>query len=617
MKVAFDFETDGIEAMPDYPPKPRGLAIQREGDNPFYMAWGHPTENNSSEEFAKQVLTDLWNDPDIELIAQNVAFDLAVAHKHWGLTLFPKARLHDTMVQGFLLDPYAKTYSLKPTAARVLNLPPEEQDAVRDWLIANEVVRSNDKGWGAHICKAPGGLVGEYANGDVLRTLQLFNVYEAQIQELGMAEAYARELELIPIMLENTFEGITIDLDALKVDCGVYETALKAIEGLIWLHLGREQGFNIDSDAELQAAIDNIHPMLIWPTTDKGSKSVSKESLDTVLKGLDDLLLAALQYRASVSTCLNTFMKPWLIQAEKSGDSRIRCQWNTTRSDTTGARTGRLSSTPSFMNIPTLKSIKFARAIELAEQYLPKFPTLPAVRSYIVADSDEHVLVDLDFSAQELRVLAHFADGQLLQQYKANPELDLHQYAADMMLKQTGKKYTRKQTKGVAFSIMYGSGLATLAKGLGATEDEAREVKAHYLEAVPAIQELNTELKWRGKNGKALRTWGGRLYHVEPAKYVDGRWRDFSYKLLNYLIQGSSADLTKQAIINWKKLEPKARLIVTVHDQIVVCCKLTELHDEALKLKKAMTELALDCPLTVEGERGFRWTELSPIEDTK
>ena len=92
MKVAFDFETEGIRPFPDYPPRPVGLALYKEGSAPVYYAWGHTTENNcSSEDLAREELTALWNDADVDLIAHNLSFDLAVAAKHWGLSLFPSA----------------------------------------------------------------------------------------------------------------------------------------------------------------------------------------------------------------------------------------------------------------------------------------------------------------------------------------------------------------------------------------------------------------------------------------------------------------------------------------------------------------------------------------------
>ena len=611
MKVCYDFETEGIESFPNYPPKPVGLALWVEGQAPRYYAWGHPTENNCTEVEAKAELAKYWNNPDIELIAQNMAFDIAVAVKHWGFELFNQATMHDTMVQAFLIDPHAATYALKPSAEKYLGLPPEEQDAVYDWLYANGVIRAKQKDWGAFICKAPGSLVGEYAIGDVIRTMRLFNeVYSPKIVAAGMEVAYRRELQLIPIMLENSLAGIAVDVDRLTNDVQLYENALTEIETLLFQELDCEP-FNVDSDEQLAFTIDQVYPGLEWVLTKTGKRSTSKANLETTLSSVGGKLGAILQYRASVSTCLNTFMKPWLKQATE-GDRRIRCQWNTTRGDKVGARTGRLSSTPSLMNIPTLASAKFAQAIKLRQQYLPEFVELPNVRSYIVPDSNDHMLVSLDYSAQELRVLGHMEGGAIQQAYIDMPTLDMHEFAAGLVSKAIGKPFSRKYAKTVAFSILYGSGLKALADGLSVTVDIAQDIKNAYMQALPGIAKLQNGLKSRADRGLPIKTWGGRVYYCEEPKLIEGRWRNFTYKLLNYLVQGSSADLTKQALIDYHKAKQHGRLLLTVHDQIVISCPKQHWITEALILKKAMEGQALDAPLLADISYG---PNLHNVED--
>ena len=88
----------------------------------------------------------------------------------------PWERIHDTMLLAFLTDPFGEL-SLKPLSEKLLGMPPDEQDAVRDWLVRHGVCRANDKSWGAWISKAPGDLVGVYAIGDVERTLKLYEHY--------------------------------------------------------------------------------------------------------------------------------------------------------------------------------------------------------------------------------------------------------------------------------------------------------------------------------------------------------------------------------------------------------------------------------------------------------
>jgi hypothetical protein len=82
------------------------------------------------------------------------------------------------MLLAFMHNPYGEL-SLKPLCEKLLNMPPTERDAVRDWLVAKGIARSGSKDWGAHISKAPGDLVGSYAQGDIMRAKALHDYLRA------------------------------------------------------------------------------------------------------------------------------------------------------------------------------------------------------------------------------------------------------------------------------------------------------------------------------------------------------------------------------------------------------------------------------------------------------
>lgn len=612
--VAYDFETEEIKDYPQYPPKPVGISIYEKGGTPHYYAWGHPTGNNCAEAEAIQAISKYWHNAEYELVAWNSPFDRLICHVHWGLPLNSAAKQHDGLVLAFLLDPHARELGLKPVAEKELGLPPEERDAVKDWLVSNGVCKDSKRAWGAHISKAPGDLVGKYADGDTLRTLQLFELQYKKVVDSGMLRAYEREMALQPIMLAASIEGIPVSAENLRRDIDMYTKALEQVDARIFELCGVGP-FNINSAAQLADAIDQVVPGIVWPLTKTGRRSTSKATMEHVLGSLQGELLALLQYRASVNTCVNTFMKEWLRQAtHPEGDGRIHCLWHTTRSDDGGARTGRLSSNPSFMNIPTLKSAKFAKCIELWEEHLKDLgiPGLPNVRYYIDTCNNDELVAALDFSSQELRVLAHYEDGPLLTAFRQNPELDLHQWACDKIKELTGIVITRKQAKTVAFSILYGSGLAKLAEGLHTDQDAARIIKDAYLDAIPGIAQLSTQLKARAKQGRPIRTWGGRQYYVEPPRFDPevGRWRSFEYKMLNYLIQGSSADISKDAIIEYDAKKQHGTFLLMVHDELVIKVHKDHLATEVKILKECMESVPLDCPLTSESAVGRNYHEL-------
>lgn len=618
MLYAWDFETEEIQDFPQYPPKPVGLSIYPEDGEPRYYAFGHPVENNCEEETAKNALFEIMNNSANSMVAFNKPFDTLVAHVHWGLPLKPAATSHDAMILGFLFDPHARELGLKPLSAKHLDMPPDEAEEVRDWLVAHGICKFSKSKWGAHISKAPGELVGKYANGDTIRTLRLFKDLHSKLDD-GMRKSYMRELQLQDIMLQNTLEGIPVNVEKLRHHIDLYNTALAKVDELIFELLGCSP-FNINSGAQLADAIDRKIPGIAWMKTPKGARSTSKDSLEQAIGQLNGKLLACLQYRASVMTCLNTFMKVWYTQASHpKGDGNIHCLWHTTRSDDGGARTGRLSSSPNFQNIPTLKSAKFKQCLTLWEQWLKDqgYPALPNVREYIDTCDEDMCLVKRDFSSQELRVLAHYEDGALLEAYKKDPKTDMHQWARDTVEKLAGVNLTRKQTKTIAFAILYGSGLATLAKQMGSDESQAFIAKDAYLEAVPGIATLSAQLKQRAANGQPIRTWGGRVYYVEPPRYdkKSGRYRTFDYKLLNVLIQGSSADITKEAVIRYHTRKQHGRLLLTVHDEIVLLVPREHVASEMQILRECMDGVELDAPLTSDGGVGVNFHDLKDYND--
>lgn len=180
MLIALDFESEAIDTRPKYPPRPVGLAIYADGDLPRYLAWGHPVQNNCNILEATDTLENILANVDDEYVFHNAPFDCSIIEEQLGLHV-PWERVHDTMLQAFLIDPFGEL-SLKPLAEQLLGEPPSEQEAVRDWLVRSGICRANDKSWGAHISKAPGDLVGTYAIGDVRKTMKLYKYFKAEIE---------------------------------------------------------------------------------------------------------------------------------------------------------------------------------------------------------------------------------------------------------------------------------------------------------------------------------------------------------------------------------------------------------------------------------------------------
>ena len=615
--IVVDFETEAIGNRPDYPPVPVGVSIKWPKDRSAkYWAFGHPTGNNCDKAEAKRRLREAWDSP-IPKLFHNSKFDVDVAEEYMDCPMLPWEQIHDTMYLLFLNDPHATSLALKPSAHKLLGMPPEERDAVRDWLVENGIVKKTQGDWGAYICKAPGGVVGKYANGDDDRTLKLFNLLYPRIIEAGMGEAYDRERRLMPIFLANERKGLRVDVEALERDSVVYDKAMVSIEQWLCKKLGKKD-INFDADAEVGELLDSNGIVTEWTLTKRGQKSVSKKNM-TIDKFEDKKVFFALGYRNRLKTCRTMFMDPWLGQANASG-GYIFPNWNQVRQmksgdDTKGTRTGRPScDNPNLLNVS--KSF-YDRGDDYAHPaFLKSLPELPLVRRYLLPDPKQQ-WGHRDYNQQELRILAHFEDGAILQAYKENPRMDIHTFVQEEIERIAHKHVDRVSTKTMNFGRVYGQGLGSLAEKLKVPVEEVKQIRDAQNKALPGLPELDKSIKALSKSGQPIVTWGGRLYFVEPPKFVEkfGREMTFEYKLLNYLIQGSAADATKEAIIRYDGARKNGRFLVTVYDEINISAPEKAMKAEMKILRECMEGLDFDVPMLSDGKVGPNWGSLTKFKE--
>lgn len=631
-----DFETHAIERRPEYPPRPVGVAIQRPGEKRAkYYSWGAPTENNCTLAQVAPLLRDIWRGDESShsntVCFHHGKFDIDVGEK-WvpGLrrTQLPWYRVHDTMPLLFLHEPYAPDLKLKPSSERLLGLPPTEQDELRDWILRN-VYGAKKGNWGAFICKAPGNLVGKYAatgtGSDIARTKGLFELLYRKIDERGMMQAYDRERHLMPILLRNEQEGVRINLKLLEKDYLLYTVAIVAADDWLRKRL-KAPGMNLDSNEEFADALEACGVVEEFVYTAKGHRSVSKANL-TLDMFTDPKVQAVYAYRNILSTCTGTFMLPWLIQARITGGI-VHTNWNQVRHEGGGARTGRMSSNPNLQNVP--KNWKKA----IAEGYIyPAFlsmtsmtgnstgqriavPQLPNMRQYFLPDPG-HLWGRRDCNQQELRLLAHFEDGELMEQYNDNPRLDIHKELQDYLLDKLGIELSRDPVKILNFADIYGRGLAAMAAALKVDINTVRQLKRAKEEMLPGVKRLTQAVSALGRAGGAIRTWGGREYYTEPSKFVKkfNKVMDFDYKLLNYLVQGSGADVIKEAIIRYDE-HPKrrGRFALTVHDENDFNVPKGYKKEEHAVMRECIQSMELDVTMLSDGEIGPDWGHLKECD---
>lgn len=591
------------------------------------MSWGHVTGgNNCSLDDARRTLHEIYKEvrQDTPLLCHNAKFDMEVAEDWFQLELPPWHCFHDTMFLAFLDDPHQRQLGLKPTANRLLGMPPDEQDHVKTWLLehrkqleAEYGIKVSEGNTGAFIAYAPGNVVEPYANGDVIRTEKLFDYLYNDVCTRGMVKAYERELQCLPILLRNEQEGIRVDEAALARDQPIFEAAKDKAD--IWLRkkLGSPD-LNLDSTKELVEVLDRTGMVTDWVLTEKGNKSTAKKNL-TPDMWRDPKAAQVFAYRQKCGTVLETFIRPW---QQYSMDGIMHTNWNQVRQskraqdkdDTSGTRTGRPSSdTPNFLNMPKNLEDKGDGFIHPAFLNVPQ---LPWVRKYILPDYKDHVIGRRDYNQQEIRILAHFEDGELQQNYRINPRWDVHDFVKAAILEMTGIDLPRGAVKTINFGMLYGMGLKTLAARLRMSYDEAKLLKRTQLSALPGLAALDSALKARGRAGDYIQTWGGRQYYCEPPFiFPEGGQQTFEYKLLNYLIQGSAADCTKESLIRYDSIRKDGRFLLTVYDENNMSVPKDALKSEMLLMRDAMMSVEFDVPMLSDGEWGMNLGELSKLKE--
>lgn len=621
--AAIDAETEGIQSRPVYPPRAVGYAVKH-GRTNKYLSFGHPTGNNCTRHeavtYVKKVVKD--HTP----IFHNADFDLEVMEAD-GIKV--KGDYHDTMRLAFLNEPRSMDLGLKPQAAYWLDQPAEEQDMLKAWILEHvpEAKKAKSR-WGEFICRAPGNLTGIYAKGDVQRTMDLYKLWDGEVLRSGMREAYEREMALIPIKLEMEQTGIKVRLRKLKKEIGAYRTVKDNMERAIQRRLG-VKGLNPGSSPQLAAALiqnDLLSKIVRTPTGKVSTKRALLEANCT-----DKKLIEMLAIYGTCSTYIGTFLENW-IHVGEINDQYIQPNFNTVRSTSEygggkskGTRTGRLSSSdPNFQNVPSsVDGSPHWKTLEKLQKLLKKQGVnFVGLRDYFEPD-EGCTFLRRDYSQQELRILAHFEEGEFLDMYHADPTMDAHDAVKALVQRNTGMDFPRKHIKQTNFGIIYGMGIGKLADRLDLENSAAKLLKGSVMKAVPGIRNLQKWLKGLAAEDEPFYTWGGREYFCEEPNYFetdDGGKRKvtYEYKMLNTLIQGSAADCTKVGMVQVAENINHGRIVLQVHDELILSVPKQHAKAEMERMRDAMEDVKFKLPMLSDGETGARsWANMKKFKDNR
>ena len=613
------------------------------------MAFGHRSANNCTRSQAVRAVKSALREG--KPVFHNADFDLEVLARD-GVEVH--GEYDDTMRMAFLHEPRSRTLALKPQSEQHLNMPPDELNLLKQHMLEDVLPRLGVKKkseWMDYMKESPGDLAGVYAKSDVVRTNGLANFYWPDIVASGMENAYRREMALIPIKLRMEQRGIRVRTAKLKREIGAYRRVQATLERAIRRRLG-VRDLKIGSSPQLAKALienDLLHTIVkTKPSKNHPTGQVSTKRALLEQNCSDKKLVTMLGVWGTLDTYLGTFMQRWIDTAEMN-DNYVQPTFNTVRQSDEwggdggfGARTGRFSSSnPNFQNIPSnVKGSPHEKELLVLQKMLrAEGVEFIGLRDYFAPD-EGHVFLRRDYSQQELRILAHYdyedipelsgaepADfdpqlaGAFLRMYLANPRVDGHDAVQHLVHELLGVMYPRKHIKITNFGLIYGMGILKLAARLDIDLDDARTLKNAVLKAVPGIKRASKRLRRLSDHEQPFFTWGRRRYFCEEPTYQetsDGgkEKRTYEYKMLNTLIQGSAADCTKQAMINVdQNMVRGARLVLQVHDELVLSCPIGRERKGMQMFREAMEDVRFRVPMLSDGEVGkVSWSRMKEVD---
>ena len=491
---------------------------------------------------------------------------------------YPAWRLGgDPMLMSYLLDADAESHGLMNVARRFL---------AHHMIEPSDVVGS---GKGAisfdrvDVDKAAV-FAGEAAD----CTLRAHNVLLPRLDKDGLRPLYKDlELPLEDLLGRMEREGVRIDIDRLKSLSDAFVGEIATIEQKAWLAAGKT--FMLSSPQQVAELLFTELKLPVIKRTKTGPSTDSQ-----VLEALSDrheVPALILEYR-TLSKLKNTYLDvlPQLV------DERHRVH---THFNQAVAATGRLSSSdPNLQNIPI--------RTELGRK----------IRDAFVAD-DGCVLVSLDYSQIELRILAHVSrDPVLLDTFLKGD--DVHRRTASEIFGISQDEVTKDQrtaAKSINFGLLYGMGVVRLARELGIKRAEAKEYLDRYFERLGGLREWHATALEKAHIEREVRTLLGRRRKLPGLDSKNPVERARSERLaINTPIQGSAADIMKKAMIDahaaLARDVPSARVLLQVHDELVI--EVPEAFaQQALEVGRAAmaNTVALDVPLVVDGRAGRSWAD--------
>lgn len=501
----------------------------------------------------------------------------------------------DVQVAEPLLDELQQQYNLEVVAARH-QLPGKDESHLREAAVRYGLRAKAD------LWKLPARHVGAYGEQDVRLPLNLLRRQEKQIDDQDLWRVYDLESRVLPILVQMTRRGVKVDQAQLdKVEAWARaqeEEATAKVRALSGVPIGLDDVLKPELVARALETTGVVLPL----TKETKKPSVTAQILD----GIDHEIARAIARARKVNKIRTTFVqsiRDHMIPAT----GRVHCTFNQLRNekedgDPIGAAYGRISSSdPNLQQQPS-------RDEEIA----------PMWRAIYVPDEGKK-WASLDYSQQEPRMTVHYAvldrcvgSEDFAEIYRSNPDADCY----DLVSQAAGT--TRKQAKEIFLGLSYGMGSGKLCRKLKlptkviisrrtgqpveVAGEEGQKLMDLFRQRVPFVGELAKNVENKAKRRGYIITIGGRRCRFPESKKAPGEY-EWTFKALNRLIQGSSADQTKTAMVEIDRAGFALQL--QVHDEVDLSVADQAEADAAAQIMR--TCLAIQVPCKVDAAVGDNW----------
>jgi len=402
------------------------------------------------------------------------------------------------------------------------------------------------------------------------------------------------EIPLAPILAEMEWHGIRIDAPYLQELSARLETELNAIANDIYTLAGEE--FNIGSPKQLSRILFEKLGLPVIKKTKTGY-STDAEVLQTL--AAEHPIAALIVKHRELSKLRSTYAEA-LPKLVNPLTGRIHTKLNQTVT-----ATGRLSSSePNLQNIPI--------RTEIGRE----------IRRAFIADPN-YLLLSLDYSQIELRILAHMSQDPMLLRAFEHGE-DIHTATASILFgvpPQQVDRELRRRAKTVNYAVLYGMSDYGLSQELGISVSEARQIIEQYFQRFPHVKAFTQAILEAARETGYVRTLLGRKRYIPELHSANRNERLAAERAaINMPFQGTAADIMKLAMIRvyrrLPEIEPKARMLLQVHDELLL--ESPDAHEQVAEVAHAVRAemeqaYPLRVPLTVEAKAGHNWRDMESV----